>query len=375
MIHTKVVSNKKSLKESNTPRLMTIDEYVANWNSELRDDDTDGFVTKEFLRWANDNYNKEDLYGKLHDDWWFSGIYDEFVDETNPWDNSSYLYGKEDGDLYGLSKAGFHESKKLNKNKMKEHTISDLDDFTKEMIEDAAEDDYSMNRKDSAASLIEWLYKDEDISPELARKAYDYYCNVYSELGSHSESNDCFDDEWEETDDPLYGYGEDDLVESKKQNKKSIKEASGTLAGNNYKDKYVDQSNDVGYEYRYEREQKWINSYPYNAFDYPEQFVGNLNKFLPDGVFAKLGSKIEATPYSGPGFNVEIEDTQSSDELNKTFEISFTYEDIFGEGEDEIQVAAIFKPYRDANVIQTWITRNETWEEFGEDLVSKIWGK
>lgn len=244
---------------------------------------------------------------------------------------------------------------------LKEHTVpfTELNDYTKEMIEEAAKDDYSMNHKDSATDLIDWLYKDDDISPELARKAYDYYCDVYSELQSHSEDDDYFDDEWEETDDPLYDYEEDDeqeekaindpnrydiprfYDESKNRNRKSIKEANDTYA------------------------------YPYDAFDYPLQFVGNLNKFLPSGVTAKIGDKIKATPYNGKGFKVEVEDDQSSDKLSKVFEIHFTYESDV----DEIQVAAIFKPHRDANVIQTWITRDTTWEELSDELASKIWGK
>lgn len=151
--------------------------------------------------------------------------------------------------------------------------------------------------------------------------------------------------------------------------KTKIKETKDTLAGNNYKATYADQSNDIGYDYQYEKEQNWINAYPYDAFDCPLQFVGNLNKFLPSGVTAKIGDKIKATPYNGKGFKVEIEDDQSSDKLNKTFEIHFTYESDV----DEIQVAAIFKPHRNANVIQTWITRDTTWEDLSEDLVSKIW--
>lgn len=222
---------------------------------------------------------------------------------------------------------------------LKEHTVpfTELNDYTKEMIEEAAKDDYSMNHKDSATDLIDWLYKDDDISPELARKAYDYYCDVYSELQSHSED----DDEQEEKaiNDPNRYDIPRFYDESKNRNRKSIKEANDTYA------------------------------YPYDAFDYPLQFVGNLNKFLPSGVTAKIGDKIKATPYNGKGFKVEIEDDQSSDKLNKTFEIHFTYESDV----DEIQVAAIFKPHRNANVIQTWITRDTTWEDFSEDLVSKIW--
>lgn len=159
--------------------------------------------------------------------------------------------------------------------------------------------------------------------------------------------------------------------ESYKANRASIKEANDTLAGNNYKDAYADQSNDIGSDYQYEKEQNWMNSYPYSAFDYPEKFVDNLNKHLPDGVVAKFDRKLTATPYIGSGFEVDVEDTQSSDKLNKTFKIVFNYESDL----DEIQVAAILRPHRAANTIQMWITRNTTWEEFGKELDSKIWRK
>lgn len=156
-------------------------------------------------------------------------------------------------------KEEFEESKKVNRKSiretsekraylkgLKEHTVpfTELNDFTKEMIEEAAKDDYSMNHKNSAADLIEWIYGDDDVSPELARKAYDYYCDVYSELQSHSEDDDYFDDEQEETvnndsnrwDIPRF------YDESKKssKNKKSMKE--GNRVGNNeFVPDYIDQ--------------------------------------------------------------------------------------------------------------------------------------
>lgn len=139
-------------------------------------------------------------------------------------------------------KEEFEESKKVNRKSiretsekraylkgLKEHTVpfTELNDFTKEMIEEAAKDDYSMNHKNSATDLIEWIYGDEDVSPELARKAYDYYCDVYSELQSHSEDDDYFDDEY-------------NLEESKKSNKKSLRE--GNRVGNNeFVPDFIDQ--------------------------------------------------------------------------------------------------------------------------------------
>lgn len=195
-------------------------------------------------------------------------------------------------------------------------------------------------------------------------KAEEFVNSALEAGASKKTAQSFFDDAWNKAED-----NEDWIWESKKSNRKSIRETNDTLAGNNYKDVYADQSNDIGYDYQYDKEQSWINSYPYSAFDYPFQFVGNLNKFLPSGVTAKIGDKIKATPYNGKGFKVEVEDDQSSDKLNKVFEIHFTYESDV----DEIQVAAIFKPHRDANVIQTWITRDTTWEELSDELVSKIW--
>lgn len=151
--------------------------------------------------------------------------------------------------------------------------------------------------------------------------------------------------------------------ESYKTSRASIKEANDTLAGNNYKDIYADQSNDIGYDYQYDKEQSWINSYPYSAYDYPEQFVGNLNKFLPDGVVAKLEPK--AKGYEGSGkIKVEVNDTQTDDD----FEILFEYvEDI-----DEILATVIFTPHSEGNTESVWITRSTTWEELGDELASKI---
>lgn len=75
----------------------------------------------------------------------------------------------------------------------------ELNDFTKEQIEEIAKDDFSMNHKGSANDIIDYIYGDEDIKPELARRVYNYYCDVYSELQSHSEEDDYFDEEFYES--------------------------------------------------------------------------------------------------------------------------------------------------------------------------------
>lgn len=106
-------------------------------------------------------------------------------------------------------KAGYAKGLREAKKALKEDEV-ELNDYTKEMIEEMVKDDYSMNHKASASEVIDWIYKDEDISSTLARKVYNYYCDVYSELQPHSEEDDYFDDEYEETDDPLYGYRGDD---------------------------------------------------------------------------------------------------------------------------------------------------------------------
>lgn len=78
------------------------------------------------------------------------------------------------------------------------YNIETMSDSTKEVIEDIAKDDYSMSHKTSAVDLIDYIYGDDEISSKLARKAYKYYCDVYSELESHSENDDYFDDEFYE---------------------------------------------------------------------------------------------------------------------------------------------------------------------------------
>lgn len=88
-----------------------------------------------------------------------------------------------------------------------------------------------------------------------------------------------------------------------------------------------------------------------------------MNKFLPDGVVAKLEPK--AKGYEGSGkIKVEVNDTQTDDD----FEILFEYvEDI-----DEILATVIFTPHSEGNTESVWITRSTTWEELGDELASKI---
>lgn len=184
-----------------------------------------------------------------------------YTAEDDEEDEDDYYEDNEED--YSEDEEEFEESKKSNRKSireasekrayrmgylkgLKEHTVpfTELNDYTKEMIEEAAKDDYSMNHKNSAADLIEWIYGDDDVSPELARKAYDYYCDVYSELQSHSEDDDYFDDEQEETvnndsnrwDIPRF------YDESKKssKNKKSMKE-DNRVGNNEFVPDYIDQ--------------------------------------------------------------------------------------------------------------------------------------
>lgn len=154
---------------------------------------------------------------------------------------------------------------------LKEHSVpfTELNDFTKEMIEEAAKDDYSMNHKNSAADLIEWIYGDEDVSPELARKAYDYYCDVYSELQSHSEDDDYFND------------GEYSLEESKKSNKNSIRESVTNITF----DKDVsDHTNSPSVNTTFDYTNRDSNSYQYDI----HKAIDVATKFLKTGKYYLL---------------------------------------------------------------------------------------
>lgn len=158
---------------------------------------------------------------------------------------------------------------------LREHTVpfTELNDYTKEMIGEIAKDDYSKNHKNSATDLIEYIYGDEDVSPELTRKTYNYYCDVYSELQSHSEDDDYFDDEWEENE-------ENTLVESKKinKNKKPIKE--GNRIGNNeFVPDFIDQFLEDVAQYS-------------NLYDYEDIIAFERDVFAPNDKNVKALKKL-----------------------------------------------------------------------------------
>lgn len=257
--------------------------------------------------------------------------------------------------------SGLKEKKNMRKNNFRENEVPfvELNKFTKEMIEDAAKDDYAMNHKNSAADLVEWVFGSEEIKPELARRAYKYYCDVYSELESHSEDDDYFDDEWEETDDPLYGYGEDDsLTESK------IREAlymkgdfeDGTLAGNKDYENNTDWSNDNYTDKDIDQE---IEKYPYSAAKLdPKKFVKILRSYLPQNTYAVLdekGSKFDSGNLA-------------------TFYLYDDDKKVLAVLDTAIIPGSVQLRIPEYSVVIE-IDHDEDWDEFANDFVVQVWRK
>lgn len=110
---------------------------------------------------------------------------------------------------------------------------------------------------------------------------------------------------------------------------------------------------------------------PYNIYTEPEKFVGYLNNYLPEGVFATLVSTPRGYEKVG-GFKIIIEDTQAPEEdVNNTFEIFFEYVDDV----DEILASIIFKPHGEGNLKHIWISYGTDWEDFGKKLIRAVWRK
>lgn len=157
---------------------------------------------------ALDNYLK---HNDIDSNIGANGLYVWYKDPTGKAPELAKLVAREYNDTYVPVYTSYGEKSGAsfipNENAPKFLSDDGLNEEQRKIIYDIASEDYETGHPFSPEDAVEWFKsgEEEGIPAELAEEAADYYFEAFDDIRDEDNNRD-----FNEEDDPLYGYGEDD---------------------------------------------------------------------------------------------------------------------------------------------------------------------